>query len=445
MSDLHEMLGDGTLTRIVRSFREATGLVAAVVDISGMPVLSPSTWENCAVCRLVRTSREGLERCRLSYADAGVHAARLGGLHVFRCHAGLLNWATPLMADGRHIGTVVCGQVAVGDQLDVFARQVAERAQGLGIERTALLAAASDIELLSVARVQAAAELLSAVATYVTRSSNLVLKLESKGAPQRVHLDDEAAQGVHATRPVSAQVRAQVNASRASRVPSASGTSAGIYSREREQELLGAVRSGDRVKARGVLNDMVADVLLGEQARLDILKARLLELAVFLSRAAVEAGAELEQILGLNCRRVEELSRLDTLEDLCFWIVRILDQFMDSIPRTADGRPRAIVREAVRYIRNGIGKRLSVDEVAAAVHVSPSHLSHIFRQDLGMTVMECTTRIRLEEAKRLLGDVRHSISEVARMVGYRDPAHFSRCFKKSEGVSPTAFRHRATC
>ena len=46
-----------------------------------------------------------------------------------------------------------------------------------------------------------------------------------------------------------------------------------------------------------------------------------------------------------------------------------------------------------------------------------------------MTVMENLTLIRLEEAKRLLSDLRYSVAEVAEKAGFSDPAHFSKCFK----------------
>lgn len=57
MTDLQELLSEGTLGRILRSFREATGLVAIVIDVSGEPVLAPMAWEKCSVCRFVRASR----------------------------------------------------------------------------------------------------------------------------------------------------------------------------------------------------------------------------------------------------------------------------------------------------------------------------------------------------------------------------------------------------
>lgn len=422
MSDLKDMMAEGTLGRVVRSFKEATDLVAIIIDASGNPIWAPKDWDNCAVCRLVRSSPEGRMRCQGSYADAGRYSARLEDLYVFQCHAGLVNWAAPLTVDSAHIGSVVCGQVIMWQPTALFIREIVQRTEGLGIKRSDLEKAVAELKQVSTAKVQASAELLFSVSSYVVQSNALASKQRREIARQEAVLAELAKERNY----LEEEMRAVDVA----------------YSREKERELLSAVRSGDRRTARGVLNKMLAGIILAEPDRLDIVKARLLELAVFVSRAAVEAGADLERLLGLNYQSVERLSHLDTIEELCFWIVRMLDQFMDSVSE-ANNTGKAVVREAIRYIQDNIDRKLTVKDIAEAVHVSTSHLSHLIKQELGMSVMECATATRLEEATRFLGDLQYNISEVAEMVGYQDPAHFSRAFKKNIGLSPSAFRERA--
>ncbi|MDI7247230.1 MAG: PocR ligand-binding domain-containing protein [Bacillota bacterium] len=424
MNGLQELLSDGSLGRILRSFREATGLVAIVIDVSGEPVLTPMAWENCSVCRLVRASPEGRARCGASYADAGRQAVRLGNLYVFQCHAGLVNWAAPLVADSTHIGSVICGQVTMWDVDDLFMKEVADKTRDLGIEPSALRRAVLELEQLSTIKVQAAAELLFAVASYMVQAKDLAIKQRQEISRQQALLGE------------AIQERKRLEQEMCVAAPA-------IYSREKEEKLLRAVRAGRRTEARGILNDILVDIFMARPERLDILKARLLELTVVLSRAAVEAGAHLERLLGLNYHCIEDLSRLDTFDGLCFWIVQMLDQFMDSVREASSGSSR-LVRDAVRYMRENLARKLTLEDVAAAVHVSPSHLSHVFKQETGVTVMENLTLIRLEEAKRLLSDLRYNVAEVAEKAGFSDPAHFSKCFKRIEGIAPSDFRRRSS-
>jgi len=215
-----------------------------------------------------------------------------------------------------------------------------------------------------------------------------------------------------------------------------------MYSPMQERELMGAVRSGRRTEAKRMLNELLAHVFLTEPARLDIIKARLLELAVFLSRAAVEAGAEPQLILGLNYSAVQALSRLDAFEDICFWIVGVLDKFLDAVANAPQSHS-GLVRECICFMHENLNARLSVTDIAEQVHLSPSRLSHLFKAETGISIMGYLARARLDEAKRLLASPNASVARVAEQVGFADPAHFSRYFKRAEGISPSDYRQRA--
>ena len=103
---LEDILLDGTLRRVLHSFKEATGMAATVIDSSGEPVFELEEWDNCAICRLVRSADEGRRKCSVSYRSAGLQAASLGDLYVFQCHAGIVNWVAPLVVDSKLVGSI---------------------------------------------------------------------------------------------------------------------------------------------------------------------------------------------------------------------------------------------------------------------------------------------------------------------------------------------------
>ncbi|HCS73796.1 MAG TPA: hypothetical protein DIW17_07970 [Clostridiales bacterium] len=96
--------------------------------------------------------------------------------------------------------------------------------------------------------------------------------------------------------------------------------------------------------------------------------------------------------------------------------------------------------EAVYIIQNQYSENLTLDDVARQVFISPYYLSHLFREELGVTFLEYLTRIRMEEAKRLLCDRSLTILDISARVGYEDPSYFSKVFKKNTGVSPNQYR-----
>lgn len=101
-----------------------------------------------------------------------------------------------------------------------------------------------------------------------------------------------------------------------------------------------------------------------------------------------------------------------------------------------------VVQNALQYCRASFHHRLRVEDVAKAVGYSSSRLSHLFSAYTGQSVADHVRRLRMERARDLLETTDLTVSEVARRVGYGDPAHFSRAFKRSERLSPNAFREQ---
>ena len=82
----------------------------------------------------------------------------------------------------------------------------------------------------------------------------------------------------------------------------------------------------------------------------------------------------------------------------------------------------------------------TTDRFAETCRVSTSHLFRLFKYAFGQTPQNWLRGYRLAEAKRLLVETDETIGGVARTVGYDDPLHFSRDFRKNVGLSPRRFR-----
>lgn len=105
---------------------------------------------------------------------------------------------------------------------------------------------------------------------------------------------------------------------------------------------------------------------------------------------------------------------------------------------------RQPLTEALAYIeRNFQRSDLRLCEVAAAAHVSASHLAALIRRRLGCNYMTHLTRLRLEYAKLLLCATNLKIAAIAAAVGYETPAAFHSRFKQAFGETPMRFRERS--
>lgn len=117
-----------------------------------------------------------------------------------------------------------------------------------------------------------------------------------------------------------------------------------------------------------------------------------------------------------------------------------LAAFMNRILLEARHSEPEPVRKAKLFIMEHIEEKLTLEEVAAEVHVSTFYLCKIFKQATGMTFTEFVNRQRVELAKRELLKANRRITEVAYDVGYQSLSQFNRSFLKIVGESPTQFR-----
>lgn len=100
-----------------------------------------------------------------------------------------------------------------------------------------------------------------------------------------------------------------------------------------------------------------------------------------------------------------------------------------------------IVRNAMKYIDEHYKEKLTLPEVAEKTYVSQWHLSKLLNKELKKNFSEILNDTRIKRAKKLLEDSSLRIGDVAREVGFLDFAHFSRVFKKVEGISANEYRN----
>lgn len=100
-----------------------------------------------------------------------------------------------------------------------------------------------------------------------------------------------------------------------------------------------------------------------------------------------------------------------------------------------------VVEQIVNYFEDHYNEKISLDQIAENMYLSPFYISKIFKSETGDTPIRHLINIRLEKAKELLQNGwAGSIQEVASSVGYDDAYHFSKLFKKRYGVSPSQIK-----
>lgn len=123
------------------------------------------------------------------------------------------------------------------------------------------------------------------------------------------------------------------------------------------------------------------------------------------------------------------------------YIVRIMEKALVLREKKASSRYEDVVSEVIHYIEDNYAQEeLSLNLLASHVNFSPNHLSMIFSQQTGQTLIRYLTDYRMNRAKELLRCSSKKSSVISMEVGYKDPHYFSYLFKKTQGMTPTQYR-----
>ena len=98
------------------------------------------------------------------------------------------------------------------------------------------------------------------------------------------------------------------------------------------------------------------------------------------------------------------------------------------------------VQKAMAYIDANLFTELRVSDIAENVNIALAYLQRIFKQTLGITIVEYINRQRIEQSKRLLMFTDDPIVDVAIASGFNSRQHFFRVFSALAGMSPQQFR-----
>lgn len=98
--------------------------------------------------------------------------------------------------------------------------------------------------------------------------------------------------------------------------------------------------------------------------------------------------------------------------------------------------------DVITWARTHLQQNLSVEALAGMAHLCPRHFSRRFKEVFGMTPGIFVETLRLDEARRRLGESKNTIEAVGASVGFRSAKAFRRSFEKTFGVSPSTYRSR---
>ena len=163
--EISDVMDLNTLQKFQDNFASSMGIASVTVDRNGTPVTKPSSYTN--ICsNLTQSTTTGKSRCAESHKKGGEEATRLGKPFVYTCHSGLIDFAAPILLNGKSLGTILGGQVLFSAPVESNFRKTAKE---LGLDGDEYVQAANEVKETGEKNVQAGAEVLFIVANALVK------------------------------------------------------------------------------------------------------------------------------------------------------------------------------------------------------------------------------------------------------------------------------------
>lgn len=376
------------LEMMLDDFCNLTGLAAVITDKNGKQLSKLSNASE--FCAMMRTQGD---LCCRSDGIGGKIAAKKGDISIYKCHAGLVDFAAPIFVKDEHIGNILAGQIMTNTRLPY------------------------DL-------------------TRITASTLCVVDLEMKEKFNAIHCMD------HDTLNKCARILNILRKYISERV---------LILKNQPEVTAFFTQNDDDVLA--VLSQIIRDIKKldyknGKQALLTLVKPFYewdKKRKERFRKQFIQAFTELDLTLPSDDAVKHYHNSLFRLypESIAYFL-KIFDMLFAAILAEKTFPTDDPFLYAGAYIQRFYFQKISTREIANYMNLSPDYFSKLFKRKYGISFIDYLTQTRIEASQTLLTETPFTVNEIALELGYQEPNYFTRVFKKIVGIPPTEYRESQT-
>jgi two-component system, response regulator YesN len=398
-----------------KAYAASTNLGATVSYANGETINEYGYgYESCRICEQAGQDKE---HCRMAHNNAVKEAERFGGKYIYFCPLGLTCFVTPIVGNEVAEAKITIGPFLMVEQQDYIFYDLLTQFQLNKTQRRNITKSLESISYVSPNKVNDLSSLLFMAVGFMNNiwSVNNMLDTQMSFSLQN-------------------HIPSQVSKLKGHIIPP-------TYPFDLETKLLDAIADADRELANKYLNELFGYIFFTTANTFSLAKSRVYELLVLIARTAIKSGADPEETLALSHEFMQVIPTLESLEDMCFWLVKITNRLIDLFSYF-DVKHANVIHKATLYIHQNYDQKITLESIARIVYLSPAYFSRIFKKEMGITFNAFVNNIRIEKSKSLLKDNQLKMLDIALLVGFESQSYFTKVFKKTTGVSPFQYREK---
>jgi len=414
---LQSILPGAKFDMLFGKYTTKTGLPLVLINVNGDIIYSG---KKCTMCEQLLASRNSvlINNCRLKMLKAVEEAFRWGEGYITSCPLGLIMFAVPIVFDKKLIGGFLSGFAIFPEMKKDFIEEIVQNLEYFfeSVEEFEL----SDLkfEIFSLKKVRENVSYLLAL-TRQFQINDLNFLEDRKAKYIQLYkianfLDDLKKGRSDISRKIL----------------------------DKQEEIIQKVKLGDKTGAREILNEFLGSIFFESGMNFEIIKVRIIELVVIISRTAIEAGVNAKDLMGLNYSYFTELNRATDLDELLLKLNDILTNFINKVSATKEKKKKVKIRKMIEYINENFTRKIKSEEVAMVGGLSTSRCLHLFKEETGLSLSGYIKKLRVDYGKYILLNTDVSLADCAIEAGFFDQSHFTKTFKQREKITPAQFRRK---
>lgn len=396
------------------SFASATGLGTIVSSAEGKVLAEYG--KGCASCPICKLAGQPESLCLQTYIHGMKEAERFGGKYVYFCAMGLTCFSSPIVIKEENAAEITVGPFLMVDKEDYEQYELLTKYHLTAEQRQKILAVLDSLPQIAPRKVNDLSTLLFMSISFMNNISAANDMLDTQ---------------------MSLAIQAQISTS-IYKLKGVEGPTP--YPFDTESRLIEAVSMADRTATANCLNELFGYISFSSGHIFSVAKSRVAELLVLISRAVIRNGADPEKSLMLSHDYLNSLPNLRTWENMCFWLNRAANSFIDLLTDN-DIKHASAIHKATLYIRQHYAEKITLDRISQMVYLSPAYFSRVFKKEMGVTFSSFLNNVRIDKSRALLQNNDLKIVDIALMVGFESQSYFTKVFKKITGVSPLQYRY----
>jgi len=206
------------------------------------------------------------------------------------------------------------------------------------------------------------------------------------------------------------------------------------------KEIISSIKTLDLPKGSHMIDKLFKCLEDSNTEDIVFIRSMVISIISSLQIMLLEYGESFENLLGESNSVWDKVFRIETIVDIRQWLKNIFRVVTEYFLNKENESGHQVVSRVISFIQSHFHEEITLKAVADIFHYSPNYLGSLFKKHTGQGFNDYLTRVRFEEAIKLLANPDLKLYEIAYKVGYPNQNYFNRQFKQMFGCTPSEFR-----